>query len=114
MTGLVLLSFTTQRVPCAAQILRSVEDIEASFTHMFMEEVWMAVQSTQTVEVDISTVRAHLLLLLTTLCCAVYEARHVPDEAVVSFPFLISCEQDVDYLGTLVFVVVAYIQWCDR
>ena len=71
----------------------------------------MVVQSSLTVEVDINTVRTHLLLLLTTLCCAVHEARHVPDETVVPFPFLISCEQDVDYLGTLVFVV-ADIQWC--
>ena len=116
MTGLVLLSFTTQRVPCAAQTSQEcVEDIEASFTHMFMEEVWVAflemvVQSSLTVEVDINTVRTHLLLLV-TLCCAVHEARHVPDEAVVPFPFLIPCEQDVDCHGTLVFVV-ADIQWC--
>ena len=108
--------FTTQRVPCAAQTSQEcVEDIEASFTHMFMEEVWVAflemvVQSSLTVEVDINTVRTHLLLL-TTLCCAVHEARHVPDETVVPFPFLISCEQDVDCHGTLVFVV-ADIQWC--
>ena len=29
----------------------------------------------------------------------------------MSLPFLISCEQDVDYLGIIVFVV-ADIQWC--
>ena len=86
--GLVLLSFTTQRVPCAVQTSQEcVEDIETSFTHMFMEEVWVAflemvVQSSLTVEVGINTVRTHLLLLV-TLCCAVHEARHVLDEAVV-------------------------------
>ena len=57
---------------------------------MFMEEVWvvfleMVVQSSLTVEVDINTVRTHLLLFV-TLCCAVHEARHDHDEAVVPFP----------------------------
>ena len=64
----------------------------------------MVVQCSLTVEVDTLTMRTHLFLL-STLCDTVYEVLHVLDETVVSFPFLISCEQDVDYLGTLVFVV---------
>ena len=99
------------------KLLRSVKDIVSSFTHMLMEEVWVAflevvVQCSLTVEVDPLTMRAHLLLL-STLCDTVHKVWHVLDETVVSFPFLISCEQDVDYLGILVFVV-ADIQWCDR
>ena len=58
--------------------LRDSEDIEASFTHMTMEEVWVVfhevvVQSSFTVEVDTFTMRAHLLLL-STLCDTVHEA----------------------------------------
>ena len=60
------------------KLLRSAEDIEASFTHMTMEEVWVVfhevvVQSSFTVEVDINTVRTHLLLL-STLCDTVHES----------------------------------------
>ena len=72
----------------------------------------VAAQCSFTVEVDPITVRTHLLLSV-TLCDTVHESWHVPDETVVSFPFLISCEQDVDYLGILV-SVVADIQWYDR
>ena len=97
--------------------LTLLRSLEASFTHMLMEEVWVVflevvVQCFLTVEVDTIAVRTHLLLL-STLCDTMHEAWHVLDEAVVSFPFLISCEQDVDYLGILVFVV-ADIQGCDR
>ena len=91
------------------KLLRGAEDIEASFTHMLMEEVWVAflevvVQCSLTVEIDTIAVRTHLLLHV-TLCDTVHESWHVLDEAVVSFPFLISCEQDVDYLGVLVFAI---------
>ena len=60
------------------KLLRSAEDIEASFTHMTMEEVWVAflevvVQCSLTVEVDTFTVRTHLLLPV-TLCDTVHEA----------------------------------------
>ena len=60
------------------KFLRCVEGIEASFTHMLMEEVWVAfhevvVQCSLTVEVDTITVRTHLLLL-STLCDTVHEA----------------------------------------
>ena len=60
------------------KLLRSVKDIEASFTHMTMEEVWVAflevvVQCSLTVKVDTIAVRTHLLLLF-TLCDTVHEA----------------------------------------
>ena len=60
------------------KLLRSAEHIEASFTHMTMEEVWMvflevAVQCFLTVEVDPIAVRTHLLLPV-TLCDTVHES----------------------------------------
>ena len=60
------------------KLLRSVKDIEASFTHMTMEEVWVVflevvVQCSLTVEVDTITMRTHLLLL-STLCDTVHES----------------------------------------
>ena len=60
------------------RLLRSVKDIEASFTHMTMEEVWVVflevvVQCFLTVEVDTFTMRSHLLLL-STLCDTVHKA----------------------------------------
>ena len=60
------------------KLLRSAEDIEASFTHMTMEEVWVVflevvVQGSFTVEIGINTVRSHLLLPV-TLCDTVHEA----------------------------------------
>ena len=59
-------------------LLRSVKDIEASFTHMTMEEVWVAflevvVQCSLTVEVDTITMWTHLLLPVTH-CDTVHEA----------------------------------------
>ena len=59
------------------KLLRSVKDIEASFTHMTMEEVWVTflevvVQCSLTVEVSANTMRTHLLLLM-TLCDTVHE-----------------------------------------
>ena len=60
------------------KLLRSSEDIETSFTHMLMEEMWVAfhkvvVQCFLTVEVNTTTMRAHLFLL-STLCDTVHEA----------------------------------------
>ena len=60
------------------KLLRSSEDIEASFTHMTMEEVWVVflevvVQCSLAVEVNTFTVRTHLLLL-STLCDTVHES----------------------------------------
>ena len=59
------------------KLLRSVEDIEASFAHMSMEEVWVTllevvVQCFLTAEVGIIAVRTHLLLPV-TLCDTVHE-----------------------------------------
>ena len=59
-------------------LLRSAEDIETSFTHMFMSEVWVAflemvVQCSLTVEVGPFTVRTHLLLVMTH-CGTVHES----------------------------------------
>ena len=59
------------------KLLRCAEDIEASFTHMTMEEVWVAffevvIQCSLTVEVNTLTMRTHLLLL-STLCDTVHE-----------------------------------------
>ena len=60
------------------RLLRGVEDSEISFTHMTMEEVWVAflevvVQSSLTVEVYTITMRTHLLLPV-TLCDTVHES----------------------------------------
>ena len=59
------------------KLLRSVEDIEASFTHMTMEEMWVVflevvVQCFLTVEVEPIAVRTHLLLPM-ILCDTVHE-----------------------------------------
>ena len=56
-------------------LLRGDKDIEASFTHMTMEEMWVAclevvVQCSLTVKVDTIAVRTHLL---DTLCSTVHE-----------------------------------------
>ena len=58
------------------KLLRSSEDIVASFTHMTMEEVWVVflevvIQSSFTVEIDTLTMRTHLLLPV-TLCDTVH------------------------------------------
>ena len=77
MTGLVLVSFTTQRVLCCSDF-SGVSKTLRHLTHMTMEEVWVVflevvVQCSLTVEVDTLTVRAHLFLL-STLCDTVHEA----------------------------------------
>ena len=60
------------------KLLRSAEDIEASFTHMTMEEMWVVflevvIQSSFTVEVDTLTMRTHLFLPV-ILCDTVHES----------------------------------------
>ena len=50
------------------KLLRGAKDIEASFTHMLMEEVWVAflevvVQCFLTVEIDTLTVRTTCFFL---------------------------------------------------
>ena len=59
------------------KLLRGVDD-EAPFTHMTMEEVWVAflevvIQSSFTVEIYTNTMRTHLLLPV-TLCDTVHES----------------------------------------
>ena len=76
-TDLVLLSFTTHRKSCTVlRILWCVEDIKVFFTNT--HKVWVVflevvIQSSLTVKVDVITMRAHFLLLVVTLCDAVYE-----------------------------------------
>ena len=57
MTGLVLLFLHNTEGLVLLKLLRGAEDIEASFTHMTMEEVWVVflevvVQCSFTVEVS--------------------------------------------------------------